>query len=64
MTAHEKLVIVRQLLCEVRNEKPEIGFGSEDKTILACHINTIRAIANQVLYAYYPEIFDEKEAAN
>jgi len=64
MTAHEKLVIVRQLLCEVRNEKPEIGFGGEDKTILACHINTIRAIANQVLYAYYPEIFDEKEAAN
>ena len=63
MTAHEKLVIVRQLLCEVRDEKPEIGFGDE-KTILACHVNTIRAIANQILYGYYPELFDEKENAN
>jgi len=60
MTAHEKLVIVRQLLCEIREDKPEIGFG-EDKTILACHVTTIRAIANQILYAYYPEYFEKNE---
>ena len=58
MTAHEKLVIVRQLLCEVRDEKPEIGSSN---AVLACHVNTIRSIANQVLYAYYPEYFEEKE---
>ena len=54
MTAHEKLVLVRELLCEIRDNKPESGASN---TVLACHVNTIRSIANQVLYAYYPEYF-------
>ena len=60
MTVHEKLVIIRELLAELREDNRELGASS---TVIACHINTIRGIANQVLYKYYPEYFENHKDA-
>jgi hypothetical protein len=64
MTINEKLKIVRQLLeeCEAEaTENTEVTMRIHKKTLTRVQINTIKILANRILYKMYPECFNDEQ---
>ena len=62
MTISEKLKVVRMLLEECEAEAAEHEskvMRIHDKTMIRVQVNTIRILANHVLYKSFPECFEE-----